>query len=196
MANNKREKKKMNPFVWVVFAIILPLFITSVIVLLALSFFNVDVFGWAKEKGSTVPVVSSFIKTDEEEELTKELEQAEKIIENQQEEIEELQQELESLESINSRQEQDIAKLEKSLEEEDLSDDPDGESPREKSVKQTAASFRKMDHEKAADIIQNLEQEAALSILQQLSNDVRGNILEQMESKKAAEFTEQLMVRN
>jgi len=193
MAKNKQEKKKMNPVVWFIFAIFLPLLITSIIVLVTLSFFNVDVLGWAKEKGSNVPVVSNFIKTDEEETLILELEKAEKTIEQQQKEIEELKQEIESLESINARQEQDITKLEKNLEDDGQSEDE--KETQEKSVKQTAASFRKMDHEKAADIIQNLERETALDILQQLSNDVRGNILEEMEAKVAAELTEQLMAR-
>lgn len=192
MAKNKLEKKKkMNPVILFIFAIILPLLITLVIVLVALSFFDIDAIGWAKDKGSTMPVVSSFIKSEEEEELTLQIEKADTTIEKQKQEIEKLNLEINSLESIQQQQEQDIVKLENKLEE--TTDTETGELQAKDHVKQTAASFRKMDPERAAGIVQNLDRDAAVNILEQLSSEIRGNILEEMEPKLAAELTERLM---
>lgn len=193
MAKNNPKKKKMNPILWFIFAIILPLMIVSVIAVFILSIAGIDVLDWAKKKGSTVPVVSTFIKSDEEEDLILQLERAEETIEKQKEEIEDLNLEIESLQSIKEQKEQDIVKLEKKLKSEGDHTDPTSVREPANSVKQTAASFRKMDQQKAAQIIQNLEKDAAIDILKQLSNDVRGKILEEMEPKLAAELTERLM---
>lgn len=198
MTKNKANKKKMNPILWIIFAIIIPLMITTVIAIVVLSFAGIDVIDWAKKKGSTVPVVSSFIKTDEEKDLNLKLERSEEKIEKQQEEIEELKLEIESLNSLREQQEQQILKLEnKAKSEQELSQSdgtqPDGTQQPSNNLKQTAASFRKMNGQKAADIIQNLNRDDAIEILQQLSNDVRGKILEEMEPKVAAELTGRLM---
>lgn len=193
MAKNKRENKKMNPILWFIFAIVLPLIIVSVIAIFVLSFAGFDVIDWAKKKGSTVPVVSHFIKTDEEKDLQYKLEQAEQKIEKLEDEIEQLNLEINSLEAIRDQQEQDIVKLENQIKADEDETDSAEVSGSANSVKQTAASFRKMDQKKAADILQNLERDAAIDILKQLSNDVRGKILEEMEPKRAAELTQRLM---
>lgn len=193
MTKNKANKKKMNPILWIIFAIIIPLMITTVIAIVVLSFAGIDVIDWAKKKGSTVPVVSSFIKTDEEKDLNLKLERSEERLEEQREEIEELKLEIESLQSIKEQQEQEIVKLENKVKSDiELAPLDEAQQPAN-SLKQTAASFRKMNGQKAAEIIQNLSRDDAIEILQQLSNDVRGNILEEMEPKVAAELTGRLM---
>lgn len=101
MAKVKEEnKKKTNPILWTLFAIVIPLMIVSVIAVFVLSLVGVDVTGWMKEKGSNIPVVSSLVTTDEEKDLQRQLEQANETIESQAEEIEALNQEIEHLEGI------------------------------------------------------------------------------------------------
>lgn len=193
MAKVKEEKKKKtNPILWLLFAVIIPLIIISVLAFAILTFVGVDVTGWVKEKGSNVPVVSSFIKTDEEKDLEIQLQQANETIQNQSEKIEELNNEIASLESIIDDLELEIEKLENEreseealLEESDLSDEDE--------LKRVAASFRKMDPESAAQIIQNLDQSKAIAILSSLSGDARGNILAEMEPAQAAQITSAMM---
>src|SRR5699024_10596672 len=81
----------------------------------------------------------------------------------------------------------EIKKLEKSKEGKADNDDDEEEVDE---VKQTASSFRKMDPEKAAKIVENLDKSTAIEVLEKLSGDVRGGILAEMDAKKAAELTE------
>lgn len=183
----------MNPFLWFIFAIVLPLIIASIITVIVLSFSGIDVIGWATEKGSTMPVISKYIKTDEEKDIMLKLDRAEETIEKQKEEIEDLKSEIESLEAIKDQQEQDIVKLENKTIIDESAEGSSATIEVSEQLKQTAGSFRKMDEQKAADIIQNLDKESAVDILEQLSNDVRGKIMEEMEPKNAADLTKRML---
>lgn len=193
MAKVKEEnKKKTNPILWTLFAIVIPLMIVSVIAVFVLSLVGVDVTGWMKEKGSNIPVVSSLVTTDEEKDLKRQLEQANETIESQAEEIEALNQEIEHLEGIIEDLELDMERIENRNEsEESLLEDSDLTD--EEEMKRVASSFRKMDPEDAAQIIQNLDQTNAIAILSNLSGDVRGDILAEMEPRQAAEIMTAMM---
>lgn len=193
MAKVKEEnKKKTNPILWILFAIVIPLMVVSVIAVFVLSLVGVDVTGWMKEKGSNIPVVSSLVTTDEEKDLQRQLEQANETIESQAEEIEALNQEIEHLEGIIEDLELDMERIENRNEsEESLLEDSD--LTNEEEMKRVASSFRKMDPESAAQIIQNLDQTNAIAILSNLSGDVRGDILAEMEPRQAAEIMTAMM---
>lgn len=193
MAKVKEEnKKKTNPILWILFAIVIPLMVVSVIAVFVLSLVGVDVTGWMKEKGSNIPVVSSLVTTDEEKDLQRQLEQANETIESQAEEIEALNQEIEHLEGIIEDLELEMERIENRNEsEESLLEDSDLTD--EEEMKRVASSFRKMDPESAAQIIQNLDQTNAIAILSNLSGDVRGDILAEMEPRQAAEIMTAMM---
>lgn len=192
MAKAKNEKKT-NPILLFLFAIVIPVIIVLVIAVFGLSLAGIDVVGWAKDKGSNVPVVSHFIKTDEEKSLEQKLTRANETIEVQKEEIDDLKKEIESLESIVDDLELDVTRLEnRHTNEGSLTTD---ESPKADEIKQAASSFRKMDEEKAANIVQNLERNTAVAILSSLSGDVRGGILAEMEPQAAAEIMEAMTVQ-
>ena len=193
MAKVKEEnKKKTNPILWILFAIVIPLMVVSVIAVFVLSLVGVDVTGWMKEKGSNIPVVSSLVTTDEEKDLQRQLEQANETIESQAEEIEALNQEIEHLEGIIEDLELEMERIENRNEsEESLLEDSDLTD--EEEIKRVASSFRKMDPEDAAQIIQNLDQTNAIAILSNLSGDVRGDILAEMEPRQAAEIMTAMM---
>lgn len=189
---NEKKKEKRNPILWLLFAVVIPFIIFSVIVVSVLSLVGVDVSGWVKEKGSNVPVVSSFITTEEEEEFQNQLDKANETIAMQSEEIEELTKEIESLEAIREELELEIKRLEnKNRSEDELV--TDSNAGNENQTNQAAASFRKMDPESAAQIIQNLDQSSAVEILANLSGNVRGDILAEMEPNRAAEILKELM---
>src|SRR5690625_5003539 len=108
----ENNQKKRNPILWILFAVIIPLLIVSFLAVVILNLVGVDVNSWVKEKGSTIPVVSSFIETDEEKELKRQLEQANETIQNQDEEIDVLNQEIQHLENMLDDLELEIEKLE------------------------------------------------------------------------------------
>jgi len=189
---NLENKEKRNPILFFLFAVVIPLLIVSVIAVVILSLVGVDVSGWAKEKGSNIPVVSSFVESEEEEQLQAQLDRANETIELQVDEIDELNKEIDSLEAIREDLQLEITRLEnRNQSEEGLLEESD-ETEVVDEMKQAASSFRKMDPENAAQIVQNLDQATAVAILTNLSGDVRGAILAEMEPNQAAELVEAL----
>lgn len=186
MGNKNQANKKRNPFVILIFAVILPVILAGVLAFFVLSFAGFDVSGWMKEKGQNVPVISSMIKTDEEKDIERKLNNALETIDAQKERLEEYEKEIESMEDIIEELELENKKLQNRTKDED----EDGEKAEQtEDVKQAASSFRKMDPEKAAPIVQNMDDAIAVEILASLSGDVRGDILAEMDPKKAAELT-------
>src|SRR5690625_5512256 len=60
------NKKSVNPFLWFIFAIVIPVIIIISLTVLVLAIAGFDVSGWTKDKASNIPIVSSFITTEEE----------------------------------------------------------------------------------------------------------------------------------
>ena len=187
----KEKKQRRHPILLFVFAVVIPLIIVIALTIAVLSFAGVDAIGWMKDKGGTMPVVSSLITSIEEEESEKKLARANETIAMQKEELDDLTREITSLEDIIDQQEIDIKRLENRTIDEEENEENEGENNDE--VKQASSSFRKMEPENAAQIIQNLDKNTAVSILSNLSGDVRGKILAEMESKNAAELTEEML---
>lgn len=186
------EKKKMNPILTIIFAVILPLIVALVLAVIVLSFIGVDVAGWTEDKLTKTPIVSSFVQTEDEKSLTVKLDKANDTIKTQNEIIEELEDEVEQLEAQLDDLEIDMAKLENEREEE-VADAADLELEEDVDIKQLAGSFRKMDKEQAAKIVANLNVSTAVLLLQNVSGDVRGEILEEMEPQTAANLMESMM---
>lgn len=182
---NKEQKSKL----WVILGILIPVIILAIVVAALIFILDSDT---GREKLSNVPVISSFISDDTNDNGKNDHstnDKSDKVIAKQKDEIEELEREIASLEDIVDDQDKEIKKLEKSKEEKSDSDNDDDEEEVDE-VKQTASSFRKMDPEKAAKIVENLDKSTAIEVLEKLSGDVRGGILAEMDAKKAAELTE------
>lgn len=192
MAKEKlgKEKRKLNPFLQILFAVILPLLVATILAIAVLMFLGVDVTGWTEEKLAKTPIISSFVKTADEKELTEKLEQAQETIKSQDELIEDLEAQIELLEAEIDDLEIDLAKLENETDESELEalqleEDLD--------IKKLANSFRKMDKEQAAKIVANLNTHNAVLLLSNVSGDVRGEILEEMDPQTAATIMENMM---
>lgn len=192
MAKEKlgKEKKKLNPFLQILFAVILPLLVATILAIAVLMFLGVDVTGWTEEKLAKTPIISSFVKTADEKELTEKLEQAQETIKSQDELIEDLEAQIELLEAEIDDLEIDLAKFENETDESELEalqleEDLD--------IKKLANSFRKMDKEQAAKIVANLNTHNAVLLLSNVSGDVRGEILEEMDPQTAATIMENMM---
>lgn len=192
MAKEKlgKEKRKLNPFLQILFAVILPLLVATILAIAVLMFLGVDVTGWTEEKLAKTPIISSFVKTADEKELTEKLEQAQETIKSQDELIEDLEAQIELLEAEIDDLEIDLAKFENETDESELEalqleEDLD--------IKKLANSFRKMDKEQAAKIVTNLNTHNAVLLLSNVSGDVRGEILEEMDPQTAATIMENMM---
>lgn len=191
---SKQKEGKKNLFTWIVFAVLLPLLITVVIAIFILNLAGVDVGGWSKDKLANVPGIASIIKTDDYKELETKLTDAEERNASQQETISDLENEVASLEDIVEDLEVDLKKANKRQENEQKDgeeapedDDADAE------VKKAAASFRKMDAEKAAGIVEKLDEATAIQVLTVLPGEVKGNILAEMDAKAAADLMEAML---
>src|SRR5699024_12438988 len=109
----KNEKKKMNPVLWLLFAVIIPVMVVLSLLLIILNVAGVDVTGWAKDKASHVPVLSGFVSQDEESAAEEEeIGQLQERIAQKDAEIEQLNEEIRDMETTIERQRQDIIKLE------------------------------------------------------------------------------------
>ncbi|WP_404459250.1 magnesium transporter MgtE N-terminal domain-containing protein [Oceanobacillus kapialis] len=184
------EKKKMNPFLWFLFAIIFPLLIATVIAVIGFSIAGINVLDWAKEKGSNIPVVSSMIETPEEESTGQAQEKAAEQLAAKNEEIEQLNQQVQDLESTIESLEEETIRLENRNRQNQENAEMETEEEAPDTIQTIASSFKDMDSEQAALIIQDLDNQTAISILKEVSNKVRGAILEEMEPAEAATLTQ------
>lgn len=187
----KSKKKSMNPFLWIVFAIIIPLIIVSTLTVFILNMAGVDVTGWFKNTASNIPVVSNFITTEEEQAVEDEIKKLTEMIEEKDLEITRLQTLSEDLETTISRLNQQILKLENEIASRDelAEQEEELEVENNESLKQIVSSYESMKTKHAAIIIQNLENDLAIDILKELPNDRRGKILEAMDPERVAELT-------
>jgi len=187
----KKEKKKMNPFLWFLFAVIIPLAVVISILLIILNVAGVDVSGWTKDRVSSIPVLSSLVPEDEENTVEEDTEQVQTRVAEKDAEIDQLQEEIRGLETTIERLNQDIVKLENRNEQNN--DLPNEEEHSSESTSSMSGTFKDMDNEQAALILQNLDEETAMSILNEVSNKVRGQILEAMDPEVAADLTQLLI---
>lgn len=188
----KGKSKSTNPVLWFLFAIVIPLIIATALAVLIMTLSGFNVGNWIKDTAQKVPVISSFITTEEDKNYDKELEKADEVIQEQKSEIDALHKDIVQLESVIEQLEQDMIKIENQMQSENNTsvEIEQEESEQNAQLKQLSASFKKMNKKQAALIFQDLEKETAIQVLQALSNDVRGGILEAMDPKEAAKLTE------
>ena len=194
MAKVKNNRERRNPLVWLLFAIVIPLMIVFVLLFFVLQIAGVNPGGWMKDTLSNTPAVSKLGISSEDKDANKKAERANKVIEDQKEEINDLTREIESLEDINAQLEMDIKKLENRTSSKTDSNTPDEKKDsKDDEVKDVASSFQKMDPDKAANIIENMQQDMAVAVLNELSGKVRGNILGEMNPELAANIMGEMM---
>lgn len=192
---NQNEKKKINPILWFLFAIVIPLIIVLVIVAVILNFTGFNVLEWSKEKGSEIPVVSNFIPDEEELTLEMEIENLKEELELKNDELEQMETQIEDLEMEILQLEQEIDSQEEIIaqyESEEVEKEESIESGN-KAIKDLATTFSEMKPARAADILSEMNEREIVLILNDLPNDVRGEILQAMETELAAKIASQLL---
>lgn len=196
MADTKQtEKKKMNPILWFLFAIVIPVSIVLVIIFVILSLAGFNVLDWTREKGSELPVVSNFVSSPEEVAIEEEISRLEEELEMKDEEIEQLEFTIDELEGEIVHLEQEISSQEEIIAnfEAEETDEEDGEETDNDSLSEMAKTFEEMKAKGAAQILENMTEEEVVIIMRELPNDVRGDILEAMDAEIAASIAAQLM---
>lgn len=192
----QEEKKKTNPFLWILFAIVIPFVIIIVIISIILGIAGFNVIDWAKEKGSEIPVISSFVPSEEEASAVQQLERMTETLSNRDEEIEQLKVEIANIEAHAAELEQEVLQKDQVIEsQEELAsnaafvDEEDSTS----SITEIAKTYEEMKPKNAAAILELMDEAEVLAILQEMPNDVRGSILQAMEVEFAANMTELLI---
>lgn len=196
MAETKQtEKKKMNPILWFLFAIVIPVSIVLVIIFVILSLAGFNVLDWTREKGSELPVVSNFVSSPEEVATEEEISRLEEELEMKDEKIEQLELTIDELEDEIVHLEQEISSQEEIIAnfEAEETDEEDGEETDNDSLSEMAKTFEEMKAKGAAQILENMTEEEVVIIMRELPNDVRGDILEAMDAEIAASIAAQLM---
>ncbi|WP_430785927.1 MotE family protein [Virgibacillus flavescens] len=195
MAKNKKDqtKTKSNPILWFLFAIVVPVIVAVTVIIIIFKVAGFDVIDWAKEKGDTIPVISSMVKTDVEKSNIETEEEYKSKLKKKDNKIEELDAQLTSMEETIDQLEQEIVKLENKDSPEPV-DESSTEDENKKNEKPSqlismTASFEQMDTAQSALILQDLEEGMAIAILKGVPEDVRAGILEEMETEKAAQYT-------
>ncbi|GGB30305.1 hypothetical protein F3157_13285 [Virgibacillus dakarensis] len=182
-------KQKTNPIVWFLFAIVIPVIVAITLAIIIFTLAGVNVIDWVKNTGNNIPVISSFVTTDEEKNLQQTEEKMKAALEKKDEKIEELTQNVNDLEATIDKMEQEKLKLENRT----TSDELDGSTTEQESendtVKTISSSFKEMDPKQAALIFQKLDSDMAISILKELSNKARGKIIAEMDPETAAKLT-------
>ena len=189
---NSKHKKRSNPILWVVFAIVIPIMIVIALIIAALSFAGFEVMDWIKDKGRNIPVVSKMI-PDEETGPSLELviEDLETDIAVKNADLKLIEKENEDLHGTITQLEEKVKHLEAKVAASDL---PEGTATEEKDMlKELAASFRTMEGKQAAQILEKMSHQEAATILAQVSSKVRGSILGAMDPEIAAKLTKNML---
>ncbi|AIF45466.1 MotE family protein [Virgibacillus sp. SK37] len=189
---NKTDKKKLNPIIWFIFAVIVPLVVIITITLVILSMAGVNVMDWTKDKLAHIPGAATLVSGNENEKPQVDTNKIRSQVSQKEKEIKELNQQVDDLKTINNRLEQKIVKLEKNTSNPSLEEDSEGLNM----IETMSQSFKDMDRQQAALILTDLEKDTAVSLLKELSNKVRGEILGEMDPAKAAELTQKLISDN
>ncbi|WP_337020410.1 MotE family protein [Oceanobacillus massiliensis] len=189
--NTNNQKKKMNPFLWFLFAIVIPVIILIALAVIVLGVAGFNVIDWAKEKGNDIPVVSEMVTTDEESSVEQEEQQVQAAMDDKNQEIEVLNQTIRDLEANVDQLEQENVKLENK--QETTTEEAAEEDTAEQGIEIVVGPYEEMKSDRAAQIIQNLDSDMAVRILKEISTEARGEILEAMEPESAAEFTQLLI---
>src|SRR5699024_6549944 len=167
MAKQRNDKQhKTNPFLWFLFAIVIPLIVAAVLTAIIFSAAGVNVLDWAKNTGRSIPVISEFVSTGETNEQKNNENKVEKLkakLADKDAEIEALHQDIRVMEDTIEQLEQEIIKLENS--QETAASIDEAAHTENDTVKTMAKSFKEMDPEQAALIFGQLEPELAVSIM-------------------------------
>ena len=181
--SNPNNGEKLNKFQFILYGGVIPLLLSSVIILILLQITGFNVM----EKAKSIPVVASYIEKREKENsievYQKRLDNLKVQLQKEQSKVNELEEtmavkdrEIERLRSQKEKLEQEIAKA----------------TSIENSLNQIVLIYEEMSPETIAAILLEMDENMAVKILQQLKESTVSKVLEKMPANQAARFTAKL----
>ncbi len=181
----KNEEGKTGRLQWFVLVILIPLIFAIMLSLIVATIAGVNVFEAAQKYSSQIPVISSIVSNDQEQENSDAGSPELKAeVEDKKAQIQALQTQLDSKDEKIQSLEQEIADLT-----DQLAAKNEDKQKQQEVLDMLGNSYEQMDAERAAPIIASLDTNVAISILESLSNEARGSIFEEMNPEQAANLT-------
>ena len=183
------KKKKKSAFSKFTFFIFLPLLVLTSGLLIVTTILDINIFNKAKELTSEIPLISNADNTNandyEEQIISLNAELQDKNIE-----INQLKQEVEA------KQEEVARQILKTTQAEDLLEEQKQiQNDNKRAFKDIVITFETMKPKKAAPVLLEMEKNEAVKILSDLSIESLAQILENMPADKAAEYSEEIAVK-
>ncbi|MCD5322685.1 MULTISPECIES: MotE family protein [Pontibacillus] len=190
MASLEEPKQKSSKFQWFVFVILIPLILAITVALIIMTVAGVNIFEKTKQFTNDIPVISTMVNQETEENQGDQTVELEATIEDQNAQLEELQSQLTVKDQKINELNNEIEKLTNQLNDKNMSD-----KNKEEVLSNLSSSFKNMDPEEAAAIVSKLDQVASVNLLEKLPNDERGKVLAALDPELAATITSALMSR-
>lgn len=182
----KEEEQQYSKIQWFFMVIFIPIIFALILFGVILNFMGVNVIEHAKQVGSNVPVLSNYVKTEEqllEEEEKANIEELTEVVTLREKEIDQLKDKIVAKEiEINSLLEE-IKMLMNELEAKQ-----EAQTAVSKEYEDIAKMYVAMSAKNAASILSELPEELAVIQLSYIKTDVRASILSKMPPEKAAQL--------
>ncbi len=180
------KEKSYNKIQWFFFVIFIPVVFTIILALVISSFLGFNVIEKGKELSARLPILSSYVGKEKNDESAIILELEQKLA-DQQAELDKKKNEIE-------RKDKEISelKLKRTQVEEQQTVEHEQGTKKDQELKETAKTYEAMSPKNAAAIISELPNEEAIRHLTHVSIETRAKILAKMDSEKAADLISKL----
>ncbi|WP_096199363.1 MotE family protein [Bacillus sp. FJAT-45350] len=185
MSKEDTKEKGYGKLQWFFLIIVIPSIFAIILIYIILTILGINVFERAKEIGSQVPFLSSYLVEEEEEQIN--IDELYLTIEEFEAEIERLQRQLVA-------KEDEISDLtnQASILEEELEIEQEQTVEVQKELAEIGKTYESMSTKNAANILSELPIEEAILHISQVSTDTRAGILAKMNPELAASIMSRL----
>jgi len=185
------EGKKSSKFQTFILIFLVPFLAIITVALIVLNALGFNVFDLAKEYGSKIPFIGSYIETSAEVPSIEKFEQdmifLEADIQDREVKIQKLEEELNKKDEEVNELDEEIQKLQLEIE---ILNEQKEENTR--AFSDLVKTYENMTAKKSAAILEEMSEEEALQILSKLKSDTLAKVLEKMTPATAAKYTELL----
>ncbi|MFD1018184.1 MotE family protein [Thalassobacillus hwangdonensis] len=181
------QPNKGSKLQWFLLVIVIPIIFLIVLTLIIMTVAGKNVFEMAQQ----IPGVESLVTSEEEAINENKINELMADVADKSARIEQLEGELAGKDDTIEELNEEILALQTEQESEDQVN-----TDQEEMIKSISASFKDIDAEEAAPIIEQLDEVLAVSVLEKVPNEERGLILAAMDPEKAANLTSAFINRN
>ncbi|MFB1049572.1 MotE family protein [Paraliobacillus sp. JSM ZJ581] len=186
----KTKRKKAGFFQWVL-VIIVPLIFLIIVLSIVLSLMGIDVINKSKEIANQVPIISTVVTTQEEEDKAREQDNFKNQLAEKDSKIETLEVEVSSQSQTIDELNQEVVKLTEQLAQ--ATENKEVDQKEIKNLTKLTKSYEEMKPDRAASILASVDLETTTAILNEMKDEDRGEVLSQMDAEIAAKLTKSLL---